>query len=163
MARNRVVIAAGLASALMLLASAVPLVAQDTGSLAAPGAVVSVPLLNVPSEVVTFSGTWGGVVAIEVTADNGTTWSLARAISLSTGGQASQTATNGSFVVPNPGYTAMRLRATSWDSGTATVTATRGFATVVAPQATPTPAASSGLPLPPCNPVRSSNCQAKGF
>lgn len=138
-----------------------------TGSLASTGDAVTVSLVNVASVTVQLSGSWAGLAIFQVSADGGTTWvwTAAPVVDLGSGGPARQATINGLFMLQNPGYTAMRVFASAWDSGTATVTVTRGFGAAGASSAPPLAPAliGVGLPLPICNPVRTLFCRPKGF
>ena len=138
---------------LALLAWSVPTSAQvlTTGSLTAAGDVVTIPLSGVAVATVQLSGTWAGQVEFQATADGDNWWPLHVAMQAD-GSSAQRVTTTGFVYVVNAGYTAMRARATVVDSGTVTVTATRG---VLALSVTSKAAASPpvALPVPPCNPV----------
>lgn len=146
---------------------------SQSGSLTASGDTVSASLVNIPSVVIQLTGTWNGGPVFEVSADDGSNWIQATVTPMtptsSAGGRSTtQTGANGVFVLANPGYTAVRVRAASWTSGTATVAITRGFAgTLFASPPTAvtsiTTAPVASLPLPLCNAILRSNCQPKGF
>ncbi len=121
--------------ACLILGARTPVQAQDstTGSLTTTGGVVTVALFNTPSETVQVSGTWIGVLLFELTADNGTTWKPLTVSVYGTGELTQATVGNGLFTVQNAGFTAARVRAASMQSGTVTVTMTRGYSTAAAP------------------------------
>lgn len=114
----------------LLLASLRPAMAQNpttTGPLATTGDTVVIPLVNVPSAAVQLTGTWAGTAVFEATVDNGVTWQPITVFHMASGAPVFQVITDGLVVLQNAGYTAARVRAATWGSGTATVTATRGF------------------------------------
>lgn len=135
----------------LLWASTVSAQVLKTGTLAAVGDVVTVPLSGVVSLTVQTSGTWAGQVEFQATND-GETWVTVSAVASSTGAPMSRTTVNGLFVAANAGYTALRVRAAALDSGTVTITATRGYGASV-PRLDPGGAAPVSLPVPLCNPV----------
>lgn len=80
-----------------------------------------------PSLVLDVSGTFTGTLTFEGTAD-GITFRTVAATKLADGLAVTTTASTGSFAVVNHGFLKVQARATAWTSGTAVVTATRGFA-----------------------------------
>lgn len=112
---------------LTLVLIALPVAAQDaTGTITNTGDVVSVIVVNTPSQTVQLSGTWVGVVVFEYTLD-GATWNPLTVAVIGTNELARATAANGAYLVANPGYVAVRVRATAMQSGSALVSMTRGF------------------------------------
>lgn len=112
--------------------------AQDnTGAIASANGAVTFSLSNVPSAVVQFTGTWSGRVVFEATVDGGTTWQPVSPTLPTTGARAPEATANGLFVLQNVGFTAARVRAASWGSGTANVAVTRGFVATTAPAVQP--------------------------
>jgi len=109
--------------------------AQDptTGSLAKASDAVTISLVGIASETIQLTGAWSGTVVFEATVDNGTNWQAVPVANVSTGAPMLQANTNGLQVIQNAGFTAVRARAATWGSGTATVTFTRGFLGFIAP------------------------------
>lgn len=73
------------------------------------------------------SGTYSGTLAFEATSDNSTWFSISGTL-LSDGSSATGTTTTGQYSFQNSGLLQIRVRATAWTSGTATITAVRGYA-----------------------------------
>lgn len=134
-----------------------------TGTLATKNDTVPVSIVNVASATIQLTGTWAGQVVFEATVDNNATWQALTVFPSTSGAAQQATGINGTWIMVNPGYTALRVRAAAWDSGTGTVTVTRGFATGSSPSTVTAAPIGAGLPLPLCNPVRNYNCQSKGF
>jgi hypothetical protein len=83
---------------------------------------------NSPSLTLQVSGTFTGTLTFEATSD-GVNWLGVALTNISDGSSATTTTTTGTFAMPNPGILRLRARATAWASGSARVTATRGWAT----------------------------------
>lgn len=73
----------------------------------------------------TISGTFTGTLTFEASGDGGSFFSVL-AMNSATGANVTTTTATGLFSLPNPGYVAIRARATAWTSGTALVSLTRG-------------------------------------
>lgn len=165
----------------LLLAAGASLSAQavtTTGSLAAVGDAVVIPLVNVPTVAVQLGGTWIGAPVFEATVDGGTTWWPLKVVNPFDGSTAQKALTNGLYLIQNAGYTAARVRAAELGSGTVAVAATRGFGGIapafilkgIGPTGAVTPVSISlvgellttaglRLPLPFCNAVLRTNCR----
>jgi hypothetical protein len=76
---------------------------------------------DTPAVSLNATGTWLGTVAVELSAD-AVTFRTARAYPVGGGTYTDALTANGSWLVPTEGLVYLRLRATSWTSGTATVT-----------------------------------------
>lgn len=124
---------------LWLLALAVPTSAQQLGLPTAVSVQDSGTACSVANTCAVFAnanqaisltlsvtGTFSGTLTFEATAD-GSTWFSVLAVNTATGAQATTTTATGLFAYPNAGYVSVRARGTAWSSGTATVTAVRGF------------------------------------
>ena len=119
---------------LLLLSSPAQAQIIGTGSLTAGGADCSVvarcAAFTLPAQTasLTFqvSGTFSATLQFEGTAD-GTNWVAVMAVNLADGSSATSTAAAGQFSLNNSGLTAVRVRASAYASGTATVTAVRGW------------------------------------
>jgi hypothetical protein len=91
------------------------------------GACAAFLLPSAPSLTVDVSGTFTGTLTFEATSD-GYTWRTLSVLNTSTGGAATTATAAGLFAVNNIGYVQVRVRATAWSSGSARVSATRGWA-----------------------------------
>ncbi|HKE43887.1 MAG TPA: hypothetical protein VKB41_05050 [Steroidobacteraceae bacterium] len=142
-----------LAVLVLAFASAVPLEAQMTGpipisppvagraqppNLPAPqasggpectqaGVCAVFPAGNLVSYGFDISGTFVGTLQFEATID-GTNWRLVQLLNVSTGGASATTTAAGSYTLSNIGFLTLRVRATTWTSGTALVSMRRGYA-----------------------------------
>ncbi len=79
-------------------------------------ASVAFDVSSIGSMTLTFEGT-----------TNGDSWRSILVTNTATGLTSTTTTANGTFNAPNAGFLRMRLRATSYSSGTATITATQGY------------------------------------
>jgi len=73
------------------------------------------------------SGTFVGALQFEATID-GVTWRPVQVLNISTGGSSATTTAVGAFTLTNIGFLTLRVRATTWTSGTALVSMRRGYA-----------------------------------
>lgn len=97
---------------------------------AAPaGCAVFAPLPNglLNSVTLQVSGTFTATLLFEATSD-GTNWQTITGIKLSDGSSATGATATGQFAFQNTGLTGLRVRCTAFTSGTAVVTAVRGYA-----------------------------------
>lgn len=126
-----------LLAALLLVAGTAAAQQIDTGSITAGGAdcstakrCVSIALPpQTVSTTIQVSGTYSGTLQFEASADGGTTWFSALAIKLADGSSATSTTSTGLFAIANGGLTNVRVRCSAYSSGTASITAVRGYAT----------------------------------
>lgn len=126
-----------------LLLATVPVRAQeariDTGSITAVssgGACSAAPAGCavfmfqpgvLPSVTLQVSGTFSATLLFEATSD-GTNWQTITGIKLLDGSSATGATATGQFAFQNTGLTGLRVRCTAYTSGTAVVTAVRGYA-----------------------------------
>ena len=100
---------------------AFPAVTTASGSLTAPGHVVSIPIDNGRSGLgVQVTGTWTGQLECEVTID-GSTWVEHDLVNTVTCLVGNSITSNGIFIGSLAGYTTFRVRASALSSGTAVV------------------------------------------
>ena len=108
----------------------------DAGAITAGGSDCSVPQrcaafplpLTTTSVTLTVSGTYSATLQFEASADSGTTWFAIAGTLLSDGSSATSTTSTGQYAFSNSGLTTLRVRASAYSSGTAVITAVRGFA-----------------------------------
>lgn len=125
-----------LLAALSLTGSAFAQTQIDTGSITAGGADCSTPTrcasFTVPPGAVSLtlavSGTFSATLITEASSDSGVTWFTALAVKLADGSGTSAP-TTGQYAVANAGVTNIRVRCSAYVSGTAVITAVRGYAT----------------------------------
>lgn len=101
---------------------------QDSGtacSVANTCAVFQQGVFGAPALLFGVSGTWNMTLTFEGSND-GANWTAIRITPLATGTVATTTTANGLFGVLNPGFTMVRIRATTVSSGTAVIVCTRG-------------------------------------
>lgn len=92
-----------------------------TGTLTAVNDAVTLSTQGTSSTVFNVLGTWVGTISFEVSID-GSNWYPVTAYAKFPSGAAQQTTSaNGQFQVPTGGVNSLRLRASAWTSGTATV------------------------------------------
>lgn len=116
---------------LVILLLGATLRAQDvSGTLTNTGDIVNIPIVNTPSAAIQLGGTGIGVQLFEYTVDGGTTWNALRVTVLNTGEIVQAATGNVIVVVSNAGYTGVRVRALSMQSGSVSVKSTRGFAVI---------------------------------
>lgn len=101
---------------------------SGTACVTAPTACATFNIQNATSVALDISGTWTGTLTFEGSA-NGGTFNSILVTNTATGAKVTTTNANGTFSVPNGGFIVVRARATATVTGTATVSATRGFAT----------------------------------
>lgn len=85
-----------------------------------------IPMQNVASATVSITGTWAGTLEVRASS-NGTDFVVVRAFNQASAAEVASVTGNAILWVPNPGFSAIRVCSTAWTSGTATITATRGF------------------------------------
>jgi hypothetical protein len=126
-----------LAALALLLAVSAPASAQiiDAGSITAGGADCSTAarctVFTMPQNAavtLAVSGTYSGTLQFEASSDNGTTWFAVLMFKLADGSSATSTTGTGQYSTPNAGVTHIRVRCSSYSSGTAVITAVRGYA-----------------------------------
>lgn len=124
------VLAASPVGAQMLGVNPQNVTAGDSGTacVTVPGACASFPVNISTSVAFDIGGTFSGTLTFEATT-NGGNWRSILVTNAATGAKASTTTAAGSFAVPNAGFVGVRVRMTSYSSGTAIVTATQGYAT----------------------------------
>lgn len=83
-------------------------------------AVTTASIKGYKTLLFTVTGTWSATLEIEGTADD-TTWVSVKGAGIPTGKTQSEITTNGVYAVNSGGLHAMRLRATTYTSGTATI------------------------------------------
>lgn len=93
---------------------------SGSGTFAALNGAVTVSLPTASTIAFTITGTWIATLTFEATTD-GTTWFPVLATVPSTGVSGSTTTANGSFVAGTGGYQSFRIRASSYTSGTVSV------------------------------------------
>jgi len=118
---------------------AAPVMAQplDSASITGGGSdcSVSIRCLTIPlptqtiSTAVAITGTFSATLQFEGSADGGVTWFSVLAIKMSDGSSATSTTATGLWSIANGGLTHVRVRCSAYTSGTANVTAVRGYAT----------------------------------
>ncbi len=92
------------------------------------GTCASFPNIGtISSFAVGVSGTFSGTLTAECLTDPITGWLSMLVSNMATGAQATTITAGGNYTAPNSGCVSIRLRATTWASGTATVTATKGY------------------------------------
>lgn len=122
---------------LLVLFVVAPVSAQtiDTGSITAGGADCSTAARcaifeNLPPQwmnvTLQVSGTFSATLQFEATAD-GTNWVSVMAVNVADGSSASSSTATGVFSLSNAGYSKVRVRCSAYTSGTAVVTAVRGW------------------------------------
>lgn len=90
-------------------------------SISTAGETVVYPFAGVPrSAVVQLSGTWTGTLTFEASVQPGT-WTAVVLVRQSTSAISSTATANDTYMLSNPGYSAVRARASAWTSGTAVV------------------------------------------
>lgn len=97
-----------------------------SGTIAAAAATVSMPLSGCASAAFVLSGTWSGSLVAELSVDGGNTWVSAYVWQPPTPAVTPQVlatvTANGTYVVmPVPGASHVRVRASAWTSGSASV------------------------------------------
>ena len=97
-----------------------------TGSIAANGGTVVLPLGGSSDWAVEVSGIWAGTLVIERSVD-GTNWRPINAAQVGVGALQQNIVGNGSWVGYGGANHSLRLRATAWTSGSATVTMRSGI------------------------------------
>lgn len=111
------------------------------GDITAQDEVVSLSPGGRPGVGVDISGTWSGTLIFEGSADAGTTWVTIKALNTDTLALIETTTGNGIWLLPVGGFTTIRVRASAWTSGTATVKINAGYGPgvvyVVPPASTP--------------------------
>ncbi len=101
--------------------------AQSSSVCATANAFAAFPVGNSASLTFGITGTWSGTLTFKSTAD-GSTWVTTQVTNLGSGTTPVTTATaNGQFGLSNSGLLSVCVDATSFASGTATVTVTRGW------------------------------------
>lgn len=101
--------------------------AQSSSVCATANAFAAFPVGNSASMTFGITGTWSGTLTFKSTAD-GSTWVTTQVTNLGSGSTPVTTATaNGQFGLSNSGLLTVCVDATSFASGTATVTLTRGW------------------------------------
>ena len=118
------------ASAQLLPPGPVTITVIDSGTacVTAPKACATFDVQTSTSVAFDVSGTWTGTLTFEGSA-NGGPFNSILVTNTATGAKVTTTTANGTFSVPNGGFVTVRARATGAVTGTATVSATRGFAT----------------------------------
>lgn len=92
------------------------------------GACATFQLTNSPSATIQVSGSFSGTLTFETTSD-GVTWVATAVQSLADGTSTTTTTGNGQWSFTNVGALQIRARASSWSSGTARISGTRGWST----------------------------------
>lgn len=94
-----------------------------TGTIAANGGTLGLAYRQFSNGAigVQVTGTWSGTLQFEMTID-GTNYVAVQATNVTTGSQATTLTANGIFRFEAVGAALVRLNATAWTSGTATVT-----------------------------------------
>lgn len=96
--------------------------AATISSAVCPGTGCSLSYVpSTPAMSIDVAGTWSGALTVELSAD-ATVFRSARAYPVGGGAFSSTFTENGSWLVPTEGLVYLRVRATAWTSGTATVT-----------------------------------------
>lgn len=88
------------------------------------------PMSQYPTVTMQVTGTFSGTITFEATAD-GQTWFAVDATNIATQVAATTTTSTGQFAIPNTGLVAFRARGSSWASGAANITLTRGVSVTV--------------------------------
>lgn len=91
-----------------------------TGLITAVSQTVDFSNGNNQTEAVQITGTWVGTFIFEATVDN-LNWFTINALNLATFAQVSTTTANGNFLLTSQAFSATRIRASAWTSGTATI------------------------------------------
>jgi hypothetical protein len=101
--------------------------AQDAGDCATASACATFTFTSTTANIlVDVSGTFSGTLTFEATVDE-STWKVVSVINTNGGASVTTTTTTGQFSLANSGFQRVRVRATAWASGTASVRAARGF------------------------------------
>ena len=103
----------------------ISITAVDADSCVTAGSCASFPMVG-NAQTMDVSGTWVGTLTFEATVDD-SNWRTVTVVKLGDGSSVTTTTANGAFALPNSGVARFRVRATAWTSGTASVSATRGF------------------------------------
>ncbi len=121
-------------------------ITANSGSISAPAAGSTVAVAYHADGIVgiQISGTWVATLAFEATTD-GTNWFPVNGVQSVTGAQVSQTTANGQWRANAGGYQAVRVRATAYTSGTATVALLSSDAGSMATLAEPLPAGTNTI------------------
>jgi hypothetical protein len=90
-----------------------------SGTLAAAADIVELAVLSTANGAVQLTGTWTGTIQFEATVD-GSTWFAVSAAPVAGGAVVTSTPANGAWTIAAP-LSQVRLRASAWTSGTATV------------------------------------------
>lgn len=104
----------------MLVSPAPPSDRQSTGTIVALNGTVQIVCQGVASIIINLAGTWVAKIVFEGSID-GTTWFNATTLALSTNSQVLSATANGLYQVPSAGYLYVRVRASSFTSGTVNV------------------------------------------
>ena len=102
---------------------------SGTACVTAPTACATFDVSTATSAAFDISGTWTGTLTFEGTA-NGGAWRTITVINVNGRAPVTTTTASGTFAVPNGGFTQVRARATATITGSAVVTATRGYGVV---------------------------------
>lgn len=94
---------------------------SGSGTIAVLSGAVTISVPAASSLVLTVTGTWVATLAVEASVD-GVTYFSVPMVSLPTQASVTTTTANGQFGVPVGGYQQLRIRASAYTSGTATVT-----------------------------------------
>ncbi len=115
---------------LLVLAWAPAAFAQQliaSGSLTTTNSTVAVNPAGANVLTINVSGTYSGTVTFQCDPNGGGTYSSLLATNIADGTTSSTTTSTGSFAVPNVGCLSVQAKMTSYVSGTAAITITRGF------------------------------------
>lgn len=104
-----------------------------TGSLAAATNTVVFDMAGAPSAIVQITGTWTGTITFEATVGTAGNWTSLVVTRQSTYALGSTTTANDTYVVANPGYSQIRVRMSSYTSGTAVIAIQSGLAAAPLP------------------------------
>lgn len=128
-------------SLVLALLIAAPASAQQvigSGTLTAANGTVGVNPAGAVALTINVSGTYVGTVTFQCDPNGGGTFGSILATVIADGTTASTTTSTGSFAVPNVGCMVVQAKMTSYTSGTAVVTITRGFLNAKVPSISPT-------------------------
>jgi hypothetical protein len=106
------------------------------GTITANGGTFAFNCEGYATTVIQLSGTWSGTVGVQVSADNGTTWTTVNAYTVSSTATAPTTSftANGLLAVPTAGFNRVQVIATAWTSGTLVVNMIASAATLAKTQ-----------------------------
>jgi hypothetical protein len=122
---------------------------KGSGAIAAAADAVVILCPGAGSVSLSVAGTWTGTLAFYISGDDGTSWTAVAARTVGTSSSSASTTTaNGLFVVPVQGQQRVKVEASAWSTGSATVSAEASPAPAVTPPVSLDVATVAALPTP---------------